>query len=132
MAIPPSYPPYQMPIVGAGGRVTKPWHLFFLALAGGAVDGGTIDDGSITLSKLQPIPSPRLLGRGSSGNGPVEQITLGTGLAMTGTVLSVTAGGAGGIDQLGYWTPITDGVTPIAELLFDDDGDCVVGFVPTP
>jgi hypothetical protein len=46
---------------------------------------------------------------------------------MTGTTLSAS-GGSGS----GYWTPITDGVTPIAVLLFDAVGDCVVGFVPTP
>jgi hypothetical protein len=130
MAIPPAYPPYQTPIVGAGGRVTKPWHLFFLSLAGGSAEG--IDDGSITLDKLQPIPSPRLLGRGSSGNGPVEIISLGTGLGMTGTVLSVTGAGPNGIAALGYWTPITNGDPLSPEILFDAEGACVVGFVPTP
>ena len=36
------------------------------------------------------------------------------------------------MEQLGYWAPVTDAVLPIPELLFDADGDCVVGFVPTP
>jgi Repeat of unknown function (DUF5907) len=133
MAIPPAYPPYQQPLLDPRtGRVSKPWHLFFLSLSGGATDGGEITDGSITLDKLQPIPSPRLLGRGSSGNGPVEILSLGTGLAMTGTILSVTAAGPNGIDQLGYWTPITNGDPLSPEILFDAEGDCVVGFVPTP
>jgi len=129
--MPPTYPPYQQPLLDrATGLVTKPWQLYFLALGQTAVDGGQTDVGSITLDKLQPLSSPRLLGRGSPGIGPVEQITIGAGLTMTGTVLSVGAGG-GGVSGVGYWTPITDGVTPIAELLFDSDGDCVVGFVPT-
>ena len=131
--MPPAYPPYQQPLIDrATGRVSKPWHLFFLALAGGAVAGDAIADGSITLDKLQAIASPRLLGRGSSGVGPVEQITIGTGLAMTATVLSVTAGGGDGIESLGYWTPITNGDPASPEILFDAEGDCVVGFVPTP
>ena len=126
-----NYPPYQTALMDrATGLVSKPWHQFFLTLAGH--DGGSIDDGSIPLSKLQAISSPRLLGRGSSGVGPVEQISLGAGLAMTATVLSVSAGGADGVDSLGYWTPITNGDPLSPEILFDAEGDCVVGFVPTP
>lgn len=127
-----SYPPYQQPPIDpATGRFTKPWILFFLSLAGGAVDGGEIADGSITLDKLQAISSPRLLGRGSSGVGPVEQLTVGAGLALTGTVLHVTTGGTDGVDALGYWTPITNGDPLSPEILFDSNGDCIVGFVPT-
>lgn len=37
-----------------------------------------------------------LLGRGDSGNGPAQEITLGSGLQMTGTVLSSTGAGGGG------------------------------------
>jgi hypothetical protein len=125
-----SYPPYQQPLLDRAGHVSKPWHLFFLSLAGGAA-GGEIPDGSITLAKLAPIGSPRLLGRGSAGVGPVEQISVGAGLAMTGTVLSVTAGGGNGLESLGYWTPITNGDPLTPELLFDSNGDCIVGFVPT-
>jgi hypothetical protein len=123
-----NYPPYQQPLVDHGGRVSKPWQLFFLSLAGGE----TLADGSVTFVKLEPIASPRLLGRGSAGTGPVEQVTLGTGLAMTGTVLNVTASGPDSIAQLGYWTPITNGDPLSPEILFDSNGDCIVGFVPTP
>jgi hypothetical protein len=131
--MPPTYPPYQQPLLDRQtGLVTKPWQLYFLALGATAVDGGTTTPGSITLDKLQPISSPRLLGRGSSGVGPVEQLTVGEGLALTGTVLSATAGGDSGVDSLGYWTPITNGDPVSPEILFDTEGDCVVGFVPTP
>jgi hypothetical protein len=133
MAAPPSYPPYQLPLLDARtGRVSKAWHLFFLSLVSAGNVAGAIAPGSITVEHLAPMPAPSLLGRGTPGVGPAEIISLGTGLTMTGTVLSATAGGSSGIEQLGYWTPITDGVTPIAELLFDAEGDCVVGFVPTP
>jgi hypothetical protein len=63
----------------------------------------------------------------------VEQLTVGAGLALTGTVLRVTAGGSGGgVETVGYWTPITDGNAAAPALLFTSDtGACVVGFVPT-
>ena len=128
-----SYPPYQHPLLDFKTRlVTTPWQLFFLSLAGGGGNGAALTPGSVTLDKLQPISSPRLLGRGSSGVGPVEQITIGAGLAMTATVLQVTAGGVDGVESLGYWTPITNGDPLSPEILFDAEGDCVVGFVPTP
>jgi hypothetical protein len=125
----PTYPPYQQPIVGREARVTTPWHQFFLSLVSSADLLGFLSPGSLPIATLEPIASPRLLGRGSPGIGPVEVITLGAGLAMTGTELSVTAAGLSG---LGYWTPITNGDPLSPEILFDAAGDCVVGFVPTP
>jgi len=131
MAKPPPYPPYQQPLLDARtGRVTKPWHLFFLSLVGSDDVAGAIAPGSITYDKLQDVSaSPRLLGRGSSGAGPIEEITLGEGLVMTGTTLSVDFST---VDQAGYWTPITNGDPLSPEILFDAEGDCVVGWVPTP
>lgn len=120
-----NYPPYQQPLVDRTGRVSKPWQLFFLSLA----SGEKLADGSVTFVKLEPIASPRLLGRGTAGTGEVEQLTIGAGLALTGTVLSVTATG---VEQAGYWTPITNGDPLSPEILFDSNGDCIVGFVPTP
>jgi hypothetical protein len=120
-----NYPPYQQPLVDRTGRVTKPWQLFFLSLSGGEA----LADGSVTLVKLEPIASPRLLGRGTVGTGEVEQLTIGAGLALTGTELRVTATG---VEQMGYWTPITNGDPVSPEILFDSNGDCIVGFVPMP
>jgi hypothetical protein len=119
-----TYPPYQQPLVDRTGHVTKPWQLFFLSLSGGE----TLADGSVTLVKLEPIASPRVLGRGTVGTGEVEQLTIGAGLALTGTELRVTATG---VEQMGYWTPITNGDPVSPEILFDSNGDCIVGFVPT-
>jgi hypothetical protein len=121
-----TYPPYQQPLVDPRtGRVTKPWQLFFLSLSGGE----TLADGSVTLVKLEPIASPRLLGRGTAGTGEVEQLTIGAGLALTGTELRVTATG---VEQVGYWSVITNGDPVSPELLFDSNGDAIMGFVPTP
>jgi hypothetical protein len=125
----PAYPPYQHPFLDAQTRlVTKPWQLFFLQL--GAKDASNLLPGSVTLAQLAPLTgSPRLLGRGSAGAGPVEELTIGAGLAMVGTELRADAGA---IAEDGYWTPITNGDPLSPEILFDAEGDCVVGFVPTP
>ncbi len=55
----------------------------------------TIDNDAVTYAKLQNVSNvSRLLGRGSAlGAGDPEEITLGAGLTMTGTVLSVTSPG---------------------------------------
>jgi len=129
MAMPPAYPPYQQPILSRGGLVSTVWHRFFLSLVstvGGVV---ALPPGSVPIDTLADIESPRLLGRGSPGTGPVEQLTIGAGLALTGTDLHATAAGISG---LGYWTPITNGDPASPEILFDAEGDCVVGWVPTP
>lgn len=132
--MPRTYPPYQHGFLDRGNRVSKPWQLFFLSLVGGADVAGAIADGSITLAQLAPLTgSPRLLGRGTTGAGPVEELTIGDGLLMTGTELSATVD----LDDLdipgaGYWTPITNGDPLTPELLFDSNGDCIVGWVPTP
>ena len=51
----------------------------------------TIDNGVVTYAKLQDVSaSSRLLGRVSSGAGDAEEITIGTGLSVSGTTLSVS------------------------------------------
>lgn len=56
----------------------------------------TIDNDAVTYAKMQNVSAAsKLLGRGSaSGAGDVEEITIGSGLTLTGTTLS--AGGGGG------------------------------------
>jgi len=58
----------------------------------------TVDNDAVTYAKVQNVSAAsRLLGRGSaSGSGDVQEITLGTGLTMTGTTLA--ASGGGGLD----------------------------------
>ena len=54
----------------------------------------TIANDAVTYAKMQNVSAAsRLLGRGSAaGAGDTQELTLGTGLALTGTVLSATAG----------------------------------------
>ena len=89
--------------VGADGRVT--------AAANGTGGGGlpdgdygditvggsgttlTIDNQAVTYAKIQDVSAAsKLLGRGDSGSGSVQEITLGTNLSMSGTTLSASSG----------------------------------------
>jgi hypothetical protein len=89
------------------------------ALGGGVSDGDkgdvtvsssgtvwTVDNDAISYAKMQDVSAAsKLLGRGSaSGSGNVEEITVGSGLTMTGTTLSASAGSGGGLVLLGTYT----------------------------
>lgn len=80
---------------GSGGGVTDGDKGDITVSAAGAT--WTIDNEVVTYAKMQNVSAAsRLLGRGSaSGAGDVEELTLGSGLALTGTVLDTTGGGGG-------------------------------------
>lgn len=61
-------------------------------LASNAVTTAKITDANVTLAKLANIATSTIIGRSTSGSGVPEELTL-SGLAISGGVLSVGAGG---------------------------------------
>jgi hypothetical protein len=58
----------------------------------------TVDNDAVTYAKMQNVSAAsKLLGRGDSGSGDPQEITLGTGLSMSGTTLNASGSG-------GEWT----------------------------
>lgn len=91
-------------------------------------------DGSVTYAKIQDVSAAsKLLGRGDSGAGDPQEITLGTNLSITGTTLNAASGGVsdgdkGDITVSGggaTWT-IDAGVVSDAKLR-DSAGTSVIG-----
>ena len=62
----------------------------------GYVDGNVIvgiTDGGVTLAKIQDITDGRILGRSAGSDGPPQEITIGSGLQLSGGELAVAGAG---------------------------------------
>jgi len=64
-------------------------------LAADAVQTTNVANAAITKAKIENVTASKLLGRGDSGAGAPQEITIGSGLSLSGTTLSATGGGAG-------------------------------------
>lgn len=93
--------------------------------SGGGSFAATVGANAITYAKIQDVSAAsKLLGRGDSGAGDPQEITLGSGLTMTGTTLSAAGGGGSGtvttvsvVSANGFaGTVATPGTTPAITL----------------
>ena len=91
------------PSAGPTGSGTTPTGTGFVHVTAGVqdaaaklVDTADVNADQITYAKIQNVSAAsKLLGRGSAGGaGDVEEITLGTGLSMSGGTLSASGGGS--------------------------------------
>ena len=57
-------------------------------LSAGGVGTSNLADSSVTYAKIQNVTASRILGRGDSGAGVVQELSVGTGLTLSGTTLS--------------------------------------------
>ncbi|QDG94591.1 hypothetical protein NIBR502774_18905 (plasmid) [Rhizobium sp. NIBRBAC000502774] len=69
----------------------------------GSILSADLSDSAVTLPKIQNISTNMLLGRATAGTGNVEQITIGSGFALSGTILTVPSTA----DNLGNHTATT-------------------------
>ncbi|WP_069660810.1 beta strand repeat-containing protein [Arcticibacter eurypsychrophilus] len=82
----------------------------------------TIGNNTVTYAKMQAMSANKLLGSGASGTS-VSEITLGTGLALSGTTLSATGTGTGTVTAVSVapvngitGTVATSTTTPVISL----------------
>jgi hypothetical protein len=74
----------------------------------------TITNDAVSYAKIQNVSAAsKLIGRGDSGSGDPQEITLGTGLTMTGTTLSSSGGGGGSITAKDEGSNLTTALTSI-------------------
>jgi hypothetical protein len=65
-------------------------------IANNTITGNKIVNNTITYNKINTANASTLLGRGAGASGDLQEITVGSGLTMTGTTLSASGGGGGG------------------------------------
>lgn len=92
---------------------------FATTIANDAVTTAKIINDAVTYAKIQNVTTNRLLGRSTAGSGDVEEITIGTGLSLSGGILSATGTG----NPFDDGTAIIKGSADATKLLrFEVDG----------
>lgn len=106
-------------------------------LVASSVNSSKILDGTVTLTDIQvAAANSKLVGSGAAGVGaPYAELTLGTGLSMSGTTLNASAGGNGGTNfppKILIGTNITVGVGVRQNVTIKTNGSFGVNFQGTP
>lgn len=83
-------------IVGNGQNFPGTPRISLIPFIQNAYDKGLLNftvlpPGSISLAEIQDISTAKILGRSTAGSGVIEQISIGTGLSLSGGILSSTA-----------------------------------------
>lgn len=101
-------------------------------IATNAVTNTKIANDAVTYAKIQNVSaSSRLLGRATVGAGDVEEITIGTGLTLTGTTLSASGGGGStGAPDIVRTKTVNETVVNSATLQNDDELRILSGAIP--
>jgi hypothetical protein len=82
----------------------------------------TVDNDAVTYAKIQNVSATsRLLGRASSGAGDIEEITIGSGLTLTGSTISASGGGSSLGAPTAIVTKTTDETVTSSTTFQDDD-----------
>lgn len=84
-------------IIGNGQNFPGTPRISLIPFIQNAYDKGLLNftvlpPGSISLAEIQDISTAKILGRSTAGSGVIEQISIGTGLSLSGGTLSATGG----------------------------------------
>lgn len=97
-------------------------------IADSAVTTIKINNDAVTYAKMQNVSAAsKLLGRGDSGSGDTQEITLGTGLTMTGTTLAAS-GGSGGYPTFSAFKSVNETITNAA--ILNTDSALFINYLP--
>ncbi|MES3037441.1 MAG: hypothetical protein V4736_05985, partial [Bdellovibrionota bacterium] len=103
-------------------------------IADANVTTAKVADDAISFAKLQNIISGKLLGRSSGGSGDAEELSVGTGLTLSGSTLSAMAPIVSSNSQLnsgmiwvGSGTNFAEPVTLAGDVTVDNSGNTLVG-----
>ena len=72
-----------------------------------SVTSDKINDQAVTFAKIQNVDTEKLVGRSTAGSGSVEEISVGSGLSLTGGTLSATSAGGGDYVMTTFTSPGT-------------------------
>ena len=111
-----------------------------LHVVGNVLATNFVGNGSLLTGISLTVSNPnRLIGRASTGSGSHEEITIGSGLALSGNVLSATGGTGGGFSVINeVWiSSVDNGVVGTGSFTNPYDGstqakfDAVIASIPT-